>query len=100
MIHCHGEPETAEKATPTSDRRRAASLLDRVGRLTWRWIASLYYRWFYRVHMRLAHRFNWHYAPTSHPFEDGTRQQWCQWCGMRSTIPKPSTPLRRSGEQK
>lgn len=95
MIHCHGEPETAEKAALTPDRRRTALLLDRVGRLTWRWITSLYHRRLYRVHMRLAHRFNWHYAPVGGP--DGN-VAWCQWCGLRYTIPKQTLSLRRPAD--
>ena len=48
---------------------------------------TVYLRWFYRAVMRFAHRYNWHYAPTHGPFEDGSKQQWCEWCGMRHTIP-------------
>ena len=35
----------------------------------------------YRAIMRLAHRFNWHYMPPSHP--DGDTMLWCHWCGIR-----------------
>ena len=35
----------------------------------------------YRVTMRLAHRFNWHYAPPVHP--EGDTVLWCKWCGLR-----------------
>ena len=36
----------------------------------------------YRVTMRVAHRFHWHYAPPLYP--DGDTVLWCQWCGFRS----------------
>ena len=40
----------------------------------------------YRVVMRLAHRFDWHYAPKFGPIAPtGEYQQWCQWCGLRYT---------------
>ncbi len=38
----------------------------------------------YRVTMRVAHRYNWHYAPPIYP--EGDTQLWCQWCGFRQTI--------------
>lgn len=38
----------------------------------------------YRVVMRLAHRFNWHYAPPIYP--EGDTMLWCKWCGFRSVI--------------
>jgi hypothetical protein len=37
----------------------------------------------YRVVMKLAHRYHWHYAPP-HDIE-GDTQLWCQWCGLRYT---------------
>ena len=40
----------------------------------------------YRVTMRVAHRFNWHYAPPIYPENDV--QLWCKWCGFRQTIKK------------
>ena len=40
--------------------------------------------WFYRLVMRLAHRFNWHYAPPLHP--EGGTMLWCQWCGFRAVV--------------
>jgi len=43
----------------------------------------------YRATMRIAHKFNWHYAPPIH-LGDNT-QLWCQWCGFRQTI-KEKTP--------
>lgn len=38
----------------------------------------------YRIIMRIAHKFNWHYAPPIYP--DGDTQLWCKWCGFRRTI--------------
>ena len=38
----------------------------------------------YRLIMKIAHRFNWHYAPPIYP--DGDTQLWCKWCGFRQTI--------------
>lgn len=34
--------------------------------------------------MRIAHKYNWHYAPPIYP--DGDTQLWCKWCGFRETI--------------
>ena len=39
---------------------------------------------FYRLIMRFAHKYNWHYAPPIYP--DGDTQLWCKWCGFRETI--------------
>jgi len=41
----------------------------------------------YRLVMRIAHRYNWHYAPPIYPEDD--IQLWCKWCGFRMTLPKP-----------
>ena len=38
----------------------------------------------YRVIMRIAHHYNWHYAPPIYPENDV--QLWCKWCGFRETI--------------
>ena len=38
----------------------------------------------YRVIMRIAHKYNWHYAPPIYP--EGNTQLWCKWCGFRETI--------------
>jgi hypothetical protein len=46
----------------------------------------------YRTIMKIAHRYNWHYAPTHGPFEDGSTQKWCQWCGLRQTTPRITLP--------
>jgi len=43
------------------------------------------YAFFYRTLMRIAHRFDWHYAPFIGPFEDGRVQRWCKWCGFRQS---------------
>jgi len=44
-----------------------------------------FYGWFYRSLTRLAHKFDWHYAPVHGPREDGKYQRWCQWCGFRQS---------------
>lgn len=49
-------------------------------------MTSFYYRFIYRHLMRLAHRYNWHYAPIIGPMDDGKRFRWCHWCGMRSEV--------------
>lgn len=38
----------------------------------------------YRVIMRIAHKYYWHYAPPTYP--EGDTQLWCKWCGFRQTI--------------
>lgn len=39
--------------------------------------------------MKLAHKFDWHYAPMIGPIQpDGTYVRWCKWCGMRDTYTK------------
>lgn len=40
--------------------------------------------YFYRLIMRIAHRYHWHYAPPIYP--NGDTQLWCKWCGFRQTI--------------
>ena len=47
----------------------------------------------YRLVMRIAHRFHWHYAPPIYP--DGNTQLWCKWCGFRETIRRRGEELRR-----
>lgn len=61
---------------------------------------TLFYRFLYRPLMRLAHRYNWHYAPVIGPFEDGATQRWCQWCGFRQTIPKSNVSIVNDGLRK
>lgn len=38
----------------------------------------------YRIIMKIAHRYNWHYAPPIFP--EGDTQLWCKWCGFRQTV--------------
>ena len=52
----------------------------------------------YRIVMKLAHRFNWHFAPPIYP--DGDTQLWCKWCGFRQTIIKREVRSELSGSQK
>lgn len=41
----------------------------------------------YRLIMKIAHKYHWHYAPLIGPIlPDGTYQRWCKWCGFRETI--------------
>lgn len=42
----------------------------------------------YRLTMRIAHKFNWHYAPPAPPvyIDNDTDELWCKWCGLRATI--------------
>ena len=44
----------------------------------------LWYMTLYRPLMKLAHRFNWHYAPPIYP--EGDKVLWCKWCGLRQTV--------------
>lgn len=41
---------------------------------------------FYRLVMRISHKYNWHYAPPIYP--EGDTHLWCKWCGFRQTIKK------------
>lgn len=38
----------------------------------------------YRLIMRIAHKYNWHYAPPIYP--EGDTMLWCKWCGFRQVI--------------
>ena len=38
----------------------------------------------YRLTMRIAHKYNWHYAPPIYP--DGDTQLCCKWCGFRQIV--------------
>ncbi len=49
----------------------------------WRWF---WYKTLYRRFQKFAHRHDWHHVTSLGPFEDGTRQKWCQWCGLRHVI--------------
>ena len=40
----------------------------------------------YRVVMKVAHKYHWHYAPPSYP--DGETLLWCHWCGFRQAVPR------------
>jgi hypothetical protein len=40
--------------------------------------------------MKIAHKFNWHYATPIYP--EGDTQLWCKWCGFRQTIKKVDNP--------
>ena len=47
---------------------------------------NIWYRWLYRLTMKILHRFNLHYAPpTPWCSQVGERNHWCQWCGLRGT---------------
>ena len=43
-----------------------------------------FYGFFYQNIMRIAHKYNWHYAPPIYP--EGDTHLWCKWCGFRQTI--------------
>ncbi len=53
----------------------------------YRVLQLLFLRLAYRHIMRVSHYFGWHYAPLRGPIGDGDYYRWCQWCGMRDTIP-------------
>lgn len=47
----------------------------------------------YRLVMRIAHRFNWHYMEPMHGIQpDNNSQIWCHWCGARYTLPRKNKP--------
>lgn len=46
------------------------------------------YGFFYKIIMRITHKYNWHYAPPIYP--EGDTQLWCKWCGFRQTIKRRS----------
>jgi hypothetical protein len=48
----------------------------------------------YRLIMRVAHYFNWHYAPPVYPERD--MQLWCKWCGFRQTHSSSESACRAS----
>lgn len=103
-----GQPEfkQADQADLRRSRKRARRerrSLRRGDRLTVRgWL----YGKAYRVTMRLAHRFDWHYAPVSGPLmpasPDGRDyQRWCQWCGFRENFnPNPGLASAREAKLK
>lgn len=47
----------------------------------WRFI---YLRFFYRMVMRVIHRWGWHDMTRCGP--PGDQHEWCQWCGVRATV--------------
>lgn len=51
---------------------------------------------FYRLVMRIAHKYNWHYAPPIYP--EGDTHLWCQWCGFRQTTKRANQPELKRGE--
>ena len=53
------------------------------------------YGYLYGMMMKVAHRYNWHYAPPIYP--DGDTQLWCKWCGFRETIIK-TKPMPANNE--
>ena len=59
---------------------------------------TLYYT-LYRTIMRVAHHFNWHYAPPCYP--DGDTMLWCKWCGMRDVVKRATKhPLEISKDNR
>ena len=46
--------------------------------------------WLYRMTMRVAHRFHWHYAPPIYP--EGDTMLWCHWCGFRAVVKRRDSP--------
>jgi len=55
-------------------------------------------RWrLYRLVMKVAHHFNWHYAPGNRNLMDehGGVPHWCKWCGLRGTTYDLSVSPRR-----
>jgi len=55
--------------------------------------SDVFYGFFYRRLMKLAHRFNWHYAPPVYP--NGDTQLWRRWCGFRQTIKRRNSVDKR-----
>lgn len=57
---------------------------------------NIWCRYLYRPVMRATHKLHIHYAPPSPmPPQDGQRQLWCQWCGLRgnTSVYDPAKPL-------
>jgi hypothetical protein len=53
----------------------------------WLWARTLY-----RPFQRWAHQHNWHHCKVLWPEPDGSRQHWCQWCGLRYQEPRRFLP--------
>ena len=51
------------------------------------------YGYFYRLLMRLSHRFNWHHMKPNPHLEKGKIHLWCYWCGARAVLIKPRDTL-------
>lgn len=70
-----------------SEPAKPRSLQRVVRRWVWEQILTLFRCHLYRHVMRVAHRYNWHYAPPRGLMEgekyDGHKHHWCQWCGLR-----------------
>lgn len=43
--------------------------------------------YFYRIVMKLSHKFNWHHMKPNPYLEKDKIHLWCHWCGARCTIP-------------
>ena len=55
------------------------------------------HRLFWRPFWKITHYFNWHYMKVIGPLEDGRRQAWCQWCGVRGyviSLPRAKMEIR------
>lgn len=82
-----------EVCAEACDSRTVQRKGDYVQRLVRRWvwekILTFYRKHLYRHVMKLAHRYNWHYAPPQRLMHgekpDGQKRHWCQWCGLRGT---------------
>ena len=62
----------------------------------WAWCRTGCYRRF----MRWAHRYNWHHCTVflRHP-QDGLHLHWCQWCGLRSSVPLPPKGVEETSRE-
>ena len=49
----------------------------------------------YRVAMRIAHRYHWHYTPPIPQIERGKIHLWCKWCGFRASVPDMNDPMNQ-----
>lgn len=73
-----GQQKFVSPQEPCRNRRR-----ERIRRVKFWLYLNVYCRWFYRSHMKAAHRFGWcrmkHYTPYSPDHKEFWR---CEWCGM------------------
>jgi len=102
----------AESCDSRTAKRKGDYVQRRVRRWVWEQILTLYRKHLYRHVMKLAHRYNWHYAPPGNcmqPPDDYNKHHWCQWCGLRGTTVdmgrfkiittnSPNDKLRHGGE--